>query len=237
MSVEPWFTAVVIPARNEQESIGDCIRSVLTAATVADCLSRLWIVVVADSCRDATAGVAQAALESDGEVVACSAASAGTARRLGAAAALARFRRERHEHIWLLNTDADSTVPSDWIAEHLKYAERGMTGVAGIVSLEESASELARQFHQRTYKISSDGSHEHVHGANMALRADAYLDVGGWYDRTLAEDHCLWQRLRAKGWRVCSPATSVVITSARLAGRAPGGFADTLQAGIHAIST
>jgi hypothetical protein len=68
----------------------------------------------------------------------------------------------------------------------------------------------------------------------MALRADAYLDIGGWTDRTVAEDHCLWRRLHRRGWRVTSPASSVVITSARLKGRAGGGFADTLQARIAA---
>jgi hypothetical protein len=66
------------------------------------------------------------------------------------------------------------------------------------------------------------------------VRADAYLDIGGWTDRTVAEDHCLWRRLHRRGWRVTSPASSVVITSARLKGRAAGGFADTMKARIAA---
>jgi hypothetical protein len=37
-----------------------------------------------------------------------------------------------------------------------------------------------------------DGTHPHVHGANLGIRADAYSDAGGWNDLTVAEDHCLW---------------------------------------------
>ena len=77
----------------------------------------------------------------------------------------------------------------------------------------------------------------HSDGANIALRGDAYLDVGGWTDRPLSEDHCLWRRLRRRGWPVSSAASSVVITSARLQGRASGGFADTLQARIDSRRT
>jgi hypothetical protein len=67
-----------------------------------------------------------------------------------------------------------------------------------------------------------------VHGANLGVRADAYLDVGGWRDVRVSEDHCLWNRLIRRGWRLRSPTASVVLTSGRLRGRARGGFADTL---------
>jgi cellulose synthase/poly-beta-1,6-N-acetylglucosamine synthase-like glycosyltransferase len=74
-----------------------------------------------------------------------------------------------------------------------------------------------------------DVTHPHVHGANLGIRADAYLDAGGWSDLALAEDHCLWGRVRACGWRVASSVACVVTTSGRLNGRAQGGFADTLR--------
>jgi hypothetical protein len=68
-----------------------------------------------------------------------------------------------------------------------------------------------------------------VHGANLGVRADAYADAGGWSDLTVAEDHCLWSRVRARGWRTIASVGSVVLTSGRLHGRARGGFADTLR--------
>lgn len=75
----------------------------------------------------------------------------------------------------------------------------------------------------------ADIAHPHVHGANLGFRADAYLDAGGWSDLALAEDHCLWSRVRSQGWRVASSIACVVTTSGRLKGRAEGGFADSLR--------
>jgi cellulose synthase/poly-beta-1,6-N-acetylglucosamine synthase-like glycosyltransferase len=68
-----------------------------------------------------------------------------------------------------------------------------------------------------------------VHGANLGIRADAYSDAGGWNDLTVAEDHCLWSRVRNRGWLTIACVSSVVFTSGRLYGRAMDGFADTLR--------
>jgi hypothetical protein len=116
----------------------------------------------------------------------------------------------------------------------LKLADAGIAAVAGIVKLDEGGSREAHNLYRATYLTRPDGTHGHVHGANLALRADAYVDTGGWTHRALAEDHCLWGRLKRRGWRLSSPVSSVVVTSARLIGRARGGFADTLKARIDA---
>lgn len=226
-----WSIAVVIPARNEERRIGRCIRSVLSA--YAHCLNpaRLWIVVVADACSDSTASAARAMLRGYGEVIECASRSPGSARRLGAEAAIAHFADVRPQQVWLANTDADSQVTPDWLRLQLAHADDGANGVAGIVELDPSDEihPAAMAVFRRSYVVSGDGSHSHVHGANLGVRADAYLDVGGWSKVTVAEDHCLWNRLRQRGWRLRSVAASVVLTSARLHGRAIGGFADTLR--------
>ena len=228
-----WAVGIVIPACNEQDTIRACIDSVINSVHQAQ-LAAYRIVVVADSCNDLTATRARSALGSAGEVLECEARSAGTARRLGVAAALEFFRRWPSCRIWLANTDADTTVPLDWLAVQLKLADAGETGVAGIVRLPEDGIAAIQELYRDTYATFPDGTHAHVHGANLSVRADAYLDAGGWSHRALAEDHCLWQRLRHRGWRVCSPVSSVVLTSARLRGRAAGGFADTLRTAIEA---
>ena len=135
------------------------------------------------------------------------------------------------------NTDADTHVPLEWLQRHLDFADAGDTGVAGVVELEVDTVEAeAVQAHfQRTYLYGADGTHLHVHGANLGVRADAYLAVGGWSALALAEDHCLWTRLRLAGWRLRSTIHSRVTTSARLQGRASGGFADTLMAHMQPI--
>jgi cellulose synthase/poly-beta-1,6-N-acetylglucosamine synthase-like glycosyltransferase len=228
-----WSIGIVVPAQNEEASIEACIESIRHSCEAAQLLD-YWIVIVADSCTDDTVPRARIAMKGAGEVVESDAKSAGSARRLGVGTALAHFGDKDLRQIWLANTDADTLVSRDWITVQLRLADAGIAAVAGIVRLEEGGALAAHELYRSTYLTSPDGTHGHVHGANLALRADAYVDAGGWAHRALAEDHCLWNRLKHRGWRLSSPVASVVVTSARLIGRARGGFADTLRAGIDA---
>jgi glycosyltransferase involved in cell wall biosynthesis len=228
-----WSTGIVVPAQNEAASIEACIHSIRRSCEAAKLLD-YWIVIVADSCTDDTVPLARRATAGVGQVIETDVKSAGSARRLGVEAALAHFRDKELRRIWLANTDADTLVSCDWIAVQLRLADAGIAAVAGIVKLEEGGTLAAHELYRATYLTRPDGTHGHVHGANLALRADAYVDAGGWAHLPLAEDHCLWGRLKHRGWRLSSPVTSVVVTSARLLGRARGGFADTLRAAIDA---
>lgn len=232
ITVQPsaWSVGVVVPAQNEQSTIERCIKSVMRSCDASPRCGDVWIVIVADRCTDRTIELARRELGARGEVIECSAGSPGTARRIGAAAVMQHFRAEHPSSIWLANTDADTRVPSDWIATHLQHADANDTAVAGIVALDaEDLRADVEALYKSMYVLGPDGTHTHVHGANLGVRADAYLDVGGWSDLSVSEDHCLWQRLMRRGWRLKSPASSVVHTSARLRGRAIGGFADTLR--------
>jgi len=228
-----WAVGVVVPAQNEETSIGPCIESIRRSCESAP-LGDYWIAIVADSCEDDTVPRARRAVDGVGEVLECNARSAGSARRLGVDAVLTHFVGRDLERVWLANTDADTVVPRDWLTVQLRLADAGVAAVAGIVKLEEGGSSAAHELYRATYLTRPDGTHGHVHGANLALRADAYRDAGGWAHRPLAEDHCLWNRLKRRGWRLSSPVSSVVVTSARLIGRARGGFADTMRARIDA---
>jgi cellulose synthase/poly-beta-1,6-N-acetylglucosamine synthase-like glycosyltransferase len=232
-----WSVAVVIPALNEETAIGPCIESVLGSSLLVEHLCALWIVVVADACTDRTASRARIALGSCGEVLECHARSPGTARRLGVAKALRHFESTDSSRLWIANTDADSCVLPDWLDHQLRLAEQGIAAIAGIVRVENVpgyGTEMAQRL-LADYEVAADGTHSHVHGANLGVRADAYLDAGGWSHLTVAEDHCLWGRIRERGWRLSSCAKSVVVTSGRLVGRARGGFADTLRAKAECI--
>ena len=228
----PWAVGVVIPARNEERSMLACLNAVLRALDrCRAALSDSWIVVVADSCTDATATLARQILKGRGVVVECCAASPGSARRLGATEVLAHFADIPTSRLWMANTDADTCVAEGWIERQLELADTGCCAVAGIVKVDRIEGLDRSTMHAllSNYVIHDDGTHPHVHGANLGVRADAYLDAGCWSHLTVAEDHCLWSRIRARHWPTSSCSQTVVHTSGRLHGRATGGFADTLR--------
>ncbi len=225
---QPDAVGIIIPAHNEAKHISRCLRAVARAVANLDQGVSAWTVLVADRCSDATATLAETLLR-EGEVLHCAACCAGEARRRGAARVIERYDATQPlSRLWLLNTDADSEVPPNWITAQLDLARAGADAVAGVVELLMCAKATAALF-EATYLVRPDASHDHVHGANLGVRADAYVDAGGWKALSVAEDHDLWQRLKLRGWQTLSTAQSSVRTSGRLHGRAAGGFADTLR--------
>ena len=69
-----------------------------------------------------------------------------------------------------------------------------------------------------------------MHGANLGVRADAYLAVGGFAPVPAHEDVGLVDRLVAAGRRVCWVDVPRVVTSPRLDARAPAGLGADLRA-------
>jgi glycosyltransferase involved in cell wall biosynthesis len=222
----------VIPARDEARTITACLNSVLAALDRCQpSLDASWVVVVADFCRDSTATLGRGALQNRGQVVECEVSSAGAARQLGAAEVLNHLADVPPSQLWIANTDADTCVSRNWFQRQLGLADRGYCGVAGIVRVRQVTG-LNRQTLQlllADYTIHPDGTHPHVHGANLGVRADAYIDAGCWSRLALAEDHCLWARVNARGWPTAACTKTIVHTSGRLRGRATGGFADSLR--------
>ncbi|WCO67787.1 glycosyltransferase [Iamia majanohamensis] len=224
-----WRVAVTIPARDEADRIAACLRSVQTAISTAG-LHDAVVVVVADHCTDATAATARELLGPRGVVVECRHRSVGRARAVAAAAALRRTAPAPLHRTWLATTDADTTVDPDWLVRQLACAAEGAAAVAGVVrvdDLDDLAPVVGRRW--RAAYRTTGRSHPHVHGANLGVRADAYVAVGGWPDTDTAEDHGLWDRLRRAGWPTAASVDVRVTTSGRRVGRAPAGFAAHLR--------
>lgn len=218
---------MVVPARNEATLVRRCVQSIAVARTEVLHRCRVDIVVVADRCTDHTVHAATTALDGIGTVMVADVGSAGAARALGCSAAL-DTRSHPLSLTWIANTDADTSVPRGWFADQLRWADAGVTAVAGVVDIAPNDPRLRRLFAD-TYALHPDGTHPHVHGANLGVRADAYVGVGGWGDVQTGEDHDLWNRLRAGGYRTVSDSALTVMTSARRSGRAPKGFARNID--------
>jgi len=228
----PWRIAVVIPARNEQQLIGRCLESVAVAAASSRALPRrtsVDVVVVADSCTDDTAAIARSV--AGVTVIETAVASVGAARRIGVAAALAASAGPA-ERLWIASTDADSVVPAHWLAAQTRLARRGAELMLGTVTPE--MADLSPE-QQRAWR----GRHTvgEVHGANLGIRADRYLAVGGYAPLAEHEDVDLVARCIAAGVTPVATDECDVTTSGRQVGRTPGGYARFLRTDLLADPT
>ena len=226
-----WHIAVVIPARNEQELLPRCLLSIQRARVLLPSEVTSDVIVVSDSSTDQTYQLALKLLGSEGFAAAGIYGCVGTARIAAVEIALKRSCVPL-DRCWLANTDADCEVPSAWLLDQVRMAQRGIAAVAGTVDVDSFEEHMpgVRELFRTSYLVHADGTHPHVHGANLGIRADAYVRAGGWARLATAEDHDLWSRLGTNGCHRVSDAGLQVMTSGRRVGRAPLGFAGALAA-------
>jgi glycosyltransferase involved in cell wall biosynthesis len=212
---------VVVPAHNEEPSIGAAVAAIQQAARHPALAGEdVQIAVVADACEDGTAARAQAL---GATVLQVAGRNVGLARGAGADLLLARGAR------WLAFTDADSWVADDWLSAQLALASEAVCGCVWVRDWSAHgslAAQVARSFERHYRPV--DG-HRHIHGANLGMTADAYRRAGGFAPLRSSEDVALVQALEAAGVAIAFSASPRVWTSARLDHRAPSGFGDALR--------
>ncbi|MCO7222482.1 glycosyltransferase family 2 protein [Klenkia sp. PcliD-1-E] len=226
----PGLLGVVVPARDEAALLPGCLTALRHAATHPELAGvPVLLVVATDRCTDATAELARSGgavvVDSPGDTV-------GDARHAGALRVLAEaaHRGVPPERVWLACTDADSRVPADWLALQRTAAESGVDAVLGLVRVVDwtghpphAAAAFARDYD--AWRAGGPGAlHPHVHGANLGVRGDAYLAVGGFPPLAVSEDAALAGALALAGRLLLRTPGSPVTTSARRSPRAPGGF-------------
>ena len=216
---------VIIPAHNEAESIGACVRSVAKAASHPELAGeKVFIVVVADHCSDLTEHFAVIA---GAVVISVFKRNVGTARSIGANLAIAHGAR------WLAFTDADSTVPPDWLVEQVRCGTDVVCGVVSVLDWSEHSTGVRDQFY-RDYRDMDD--HRHIHGANLSCSVAAYEKAGGFQPLRFDEDVALVGALVAIGASFTWTNRVRVNTSARDDFRVPWGFGATLRAAAQRIA-
>jgi glycosyltransferase involved in cell wall biosynthesis len=216
---------VVIPAHNEERLLPGCLIALQRAARHA--AVPVAILVVLDDCSDGSRHICrQVGVDS----LAVNARNVGIARAAGFQALIG------HEvdpaTLWLASTDADTRVEPTWLCRQLDLARDGADVVLGVVRLDaRTASSELRQAFDLDYQkqLFHDGSHNHVHGANLGLRASVYRQAGGFPPAPNHEDVGLIRRLsRTPGVIIERTQQVIVATSARLDGHCRHGFAATL---------
>ncbi len=222
--------AVVVPAHNEELLLPDCLRALRRTARAS---IPVHLLVVADSCTDGTIAAARAG---GTQVISIRARNVGAARAAGMAEVLRLTAGSDPTTVWLATTDADTVVPPGWLERQLRYANQGWDLVLGTVNITDwnghPAHVPAAFAAQYEY---GDGPHPHVHGANLGIRASAYVAAGGFSSLLTAEDHALVTAATKAGCQVRQASDITVRTSARRCARAPAGFSHLLRvlAGQH----
>lgn len=216
---------VAVPVRDEELLLGRCLDSVVGAvAALHEARPGLatTVVLALDRCVDRSAEVAarpgvvlvEADLGSVGR-----ARSVAVARGLAAVAATGAPTAAT----WVANTDADCAVPQDWLVQHVHLAEAGADLVVGTVVPDHVADPRVLRAWRARHELRE--GHRHVHGANLGVRATAYLEVGGFAPLPVHEDVALVEAVRAGGRPWVATDRGRVRTSARATSRVEGGFA------------
>ena len=216
---------VVVPAHNEEALLPACLRALHQAARQVS--MPVHVLVAADSCTDRTVAAARAC---GAQVIGIRARSVGAARAAGMRELLRLTAGRDPAATWLATTDADTVVPPDWLRHQVAHADRGWDVVLGTVAVadwSEHPPHVPAAFAAR-YE-SGDRPHPHVHGANIGIRASAYLAAGGFLSLRTAEDHALLAAAAGAGCSVLSAGDVTVETSARRQARAPHGFSHLLR--------
>nr|WP_315897986.1 glycosyltransferase [Arthrobacter sp. UKPF54-2] len=235
--------AVVMPAHNEDQHLGQALRAVQRAA---DELQRqrpgiaVSVTVVLDSCTDSSAAITAGYADADPRFSALEVRlrSAGASRAAGIRNAVLGGRRAPGQRsrpapwpgrTWIANTDADSQVPVNWLVRQLEFAEAGADAVLGSVEPDPVGMdpELLRRWLERH---PFEENHPHIYGANFGVRASAYLAAGGFSQQESHEDRTLVQGLRSLAFTVLATDSMRVLTSGRTQARAPQGFGAYLRA-------
>lgn len=222
---------VVVPARDEEQLLPSCLDALVVAADrVQDaCGTTVDLLVVLDLCVDGSARVLAA--HPRVRSLALDVGNVGLARAAGLTDVMSRHGAQQSvdpQGLWLATTDADSRVPPDWLVRQVEIAGTGADVVLGTVDVDDWSEHPAHV--ERRWRSSYDprDGHPHVHGANVGLRAEVYLAVGGFPGLALDEDVSMVALLAEH--HVARSGAIPVITSARAHGRLSGGFADHVAA-------
>lgn len=247
---------VIVPARDEAERIGATLRA-LSRQVALDGQPldprRYEIILLANNCDDATAGVARRFAREHPALVLHvvelllppELANVGAARRLLMDDASRRLLDNRRPGGVIASLDADTRPEPTWLAATLGEIARGADAVGGRIVTDPAERALlppgARLRHLRdvAYRtllaelealldpVAHDPWPRHFQhfGASLAVTAAAYRRAGGLPPVRALEDVAFYLALRRAGGRVRHSPAVRATTSARPAARSAIGFA------------
>ncbi len=240
-------TVIAIPARNEAALIGECLSALARQTERPDV-----VLVLINNSDDATFHEAERlherlpfALRLELVDLSPRRSGAGYARRR----AMALAAEIAGSDGYLMTTDADSIVATDWVERTVANLRRGIDAVCGRALLYPRDAHLIpahlheddrRECHLidlldcMAWVLDAERHdplprHTEASGASLAVAVQALRSVGGIPSVPLGEDRAFVRALWMRDRRIRHDPSIVVTVSGRLEGRATGGMADTMR--------
>ena len=238
------LSIVVVPARDEEEAIAECIAALAQQTVTTEAFEAI---LVADACQDRTVSVARTTAEQVGvslTVLHGPGDGSGPARRIGMDAAADRLHACGLPKGLIATTDADSVPAPDWLARQLAHVARGAEVVAGLIELDEGDAAglppavLHRRAHDAARRMADlsatdpGAGHHHFAGASLGVTAEVYRRVGGLGAARALEDEAFAGALQAHGIPILRASDVRVRTAARTTGRAHRGLSVDLSVSL-----
>lgn len=197
------YISVIIPAYNEEKYLRETLKTVISQDYPKD---NYEVIVVDNNSEDKTIEVAR---EFNVRVIECKTKGVSWARQKGAEAAYGKI---------IVYTDADTTVPGDWLTKISQQFENhqiaAVTGTGEFSSTDWFNSLLAKGY-PVFMRIQFIFGRRALNGFNCAIRKTIFDTIGGFNtDLSSAEDVDLGIRASKEGKVIFVPGIKV-FTSAR----------------------
>lgn len=197
--------SIIIPALNEEAYLPDCLNSLRNQDWSGD----REIIVVDNGSTDGTARIAAAF---GATVISCPKRGVAYARQAGA---------EQARGDIIVQVDADTTYPEDWLSHINSYftSNADSAALAGryVYSIPAGWAPLERVFRKYLNNVGAIFFHRplSVSGANFAFRRDAFISAHGYDPASLYPDQWGISRRLSRFGRVQYDDDFVAITSSR----------------------
>jgi len=190
--------SIVIPAHNEEETIGKAVKSVLDA----DYQGKREVIVVNDGSSDRTEEIVKKLATKDERIRIHNTDHVGKSKAINSGV-------EKAANEIIITLDADSEIDKAGLTEMAKpFSDEEMGAVSGIVRAEYNLNPLT-WFQDFEYIQSSAWrficnkvNATYIFPGFAAFRKDVFLKVGGFSNDTCSEDFEIGLRLRKAGCKV-----------------------------------
>jgi cellulose synthase/poly-beta-1,6-N-acetylglucosamine synthase-like glycosyltransferase len=208
------FVSILIAARNEEKNIHRCLEAL---ASLNYPSTYFEVLIGNDKSEDATAEIAEEFIKDHPNFKLIHIESQiGQAK--GKANVLAQLAHHARGEFYFI-TDADISVPENWISEMLSYYKPGIGTISGLSLINHKS--LLSQFQNLEWifafgmvKVSSEVNIPvSAVGNNMFITKEAYWSTGGYENIpfSVTEDFRLFRETLKKGWKYKTLANEKIL--------------------------